>query len=400
MNTCLQTQNNIAAHDYRKNEEMGCKPRLSWIVKNGHRKAIFSLVLLLTICAAVITHCCLNPYVRFTVSEYAATTKPRMTATTAINITTRSTATTTTATTTIASTDLETTESTTSEPNKNCLTLQDYQYQLSHNNNTAGKPTGDEGNSQPPLLPDNYWNLCELHNYTFSYRINQMDFCSRNSTPVTLVLIILSSPYRDDRRRKIRKSWGRYMQYRNFTIATVFLFGKLKGSDTEANKIRQQQLDAEAELHGDIVQADFVDSYDNLSYKTLMGLDWVNEYCPQAKYVYKFDDDSAWGPQWAFVDYIFKKKPTNSFICMNKLTQDLHVVRGKSKWKTTFTEYPEYTYPVYCNGNVGYGINMHVLKRVLELAQSTRFFWLEDVYVSGIIRSKLGNVSAVSIWHT
>ena len=44
--------------------------------------------------------------------------------------------------------------------------------------------------------------------------------------------------------------------------------------------------------HGDIIiQGDFIDTYHNLSYKASMGNFWVSEFCEQAGFVVKTDDD-------------------------------------------------------------------------------------------------------------
>ncbi|NXT71504.1 B3GT2 galactosyltransferase, partial [Chaetops frenatus] len=50
-------------------------------------------------------------------------------------------------------------------------------------------------------------------------------------------------------------------------------------------------LQEEDELHGDLLQQDFLDTYNNLTLKTLMGLEWVSRFCPNATYVMKADHD-------------------------------------------------------------------------------------------------------------
>ena len=50
-------------------------------------------------------------------------------------------------------------------------------------------------------------------------------------------------------------------------------------------------LAREVEQMGDIVQGDFLDSYRNLSYKNVMGVLWAAEFCAQAEFVVKADDD-------------------------------------------------------------------------------------------------------------
>ncbi|NXJ86951.1 B3GT2 galactosyltransferase, partial [Trogon melanurus] len=50
-------------------------------------------------------------------------------------------------------------------------------------------------------------------------------------------------------------------------------------------------LEEESRAHRDILQQDFADTYNNLTLKTLMGLEWVSKHCPGAAYVVKADRD-------------------------------------------------------------------------------------------------------------
>ena len=43
----------------------------------------------------------------------------------------------------------------------------------------------------------------------------------------------------------------------------------------------QESIARENELHHDIVQGDFLDTYRNLSYKNIMGQLWASEFCEQ-----------------------------------------------------------------------------------------------------------------------
>ena len=47
----------------------------------------------------------------------------------------------------------------------------------------------------------------------------------------------------------------------------------------------------ESTKHQDIVQGGFLDTYHNLSYKAILGNLWVSEFCNQAEFVVKTDDD-------------------------------------------------------------------------------------------------------------
>ena len=53
----------------------------------------------------------------------------------------------------------------------------------------------------------------------------------------------------------------------------------------------QRSLEVESQEYGDLVQGDFLDNYYNLSYKGIMGNLWVAEFCSQAEFLVKTDDD-------------------------------------------------------------------------------------------------------------
>ncbi|CAK9293522.1 unnamed protein product [Gordionus sp. m RMFG-2023] len=62
-------------------------------------------------------------------------------------------------------------------------------------------------------------------------------------------------------------------------------------SDQQSNRIIQRMLKIEARKYRDIVQGDFLDSYQNLTYKMIMGFKWIASRCSKADYVLKMDDD-------------------------------------------------------------------------------------------------------------
>ena len=54
---------------------------------------------------------------------------------------------------------------------------------------------------------------------------------------------------------------------------------------------QQQELERENSLHHDLVQGNILDTYINLTFKSVMGHLWVSEFCRQAEVVVKADDD-------------------------------------------------------------------------------------------------------------
>ena len=65
----------------------------------------------------------------------------------------------------------------------------------------------------------------------------------------------------------------------------VFMLG------TTPNTRLLEEVGQESAEHGDIVQGDLLDTYRNLTYKSVMGHLWVSEFCRQAELVVKADDD-------------------------------------------------------------------------------------------------------------
>ena len=81
-----------------------------------------------------------------------------------------------------------------------------------------------------------------------------------------------------------RKTWGN-PDIPGVSTRLVFLLGATKDAAL------QRSLEMESRRHGDLVQGDFLDTYHNLSYKAIMGNLWVAEFCSQAQFVVKTDDD-------------------------------------------------------------------------------------------------------------
>ena len=85
-------------------------------------------------------------------------------------------------------------------------------------------------------------------------------------------------------RNVIRTSWGS-PSIPGVKTRLAFMLGY------STDKLYQDKIRNESLLHGDIVQGNFLDSYRNLTYKTVLGHMWVSSFCTQAEFVMKADDD-------------------------------------------------------------------------------------------------------------
>lgn len=119
-----------------------------------------------------------------------------------------------------------------------------------------------------------------INTFNFSYIKPCTNKCSTIQDPVVLI-VIKSAMSHFERRHAIRETWGREED----GILTVFLLGV--GSNAEV----QRRIDEESELYNDIVQSDFLDTYYNLTLKTMSGFKWAINFCSKTHYVLFSDDD-------------------------------------------------------------------------------------------------------------
>jgi len=155
----------------------------------------------------------------------------------------------------------------------------------------------------------------------------------------------------------------------------------------------------ESDQYHDIMQCDYIDSYRNLSYKDVTWLKWVSRECPHAYQVMKVDEDVFINP-FVLVPMVrnlydhgvaFRR----TFTC--RYWTGAKVIRKKShKYYVSFEEYPKKTYPIYCNGP-SYMMSTDLAPLLYEKSLDTKFFRMEDVYITGILADQVGNVVFIDI---
>ncbi|XP_075399032.1 beta-1,3-galactosyltransferase 5-like [Tenrec ecaudatus] len=198
--------------------------------------------------------------------------------------------------------------------------------------------------------------------------------------PPFLVLLVTSSHRQVPARMAIRQTWGQANVVEGKQIKTFFLLG------TTATQHEMTAVSREGQRHGDIIQKDFVDVYANLTLKTMMGMEWVHHFCPQAAFVMKTDSDMFVNVYY-LTELLLKKNRTTRFFTGFDINND-HPIRDKSsKWFVSKDEYPWDRYPPFCSGT-GYVFSSDVASKVYDVSESVPFIRLEDVFV-GLCLAKL-----------
>ncbi|XP_008825149.1 beta-1,3-galactosyltransferase 5-like [Nannospalax galili] len=163
-------------------------------------------------------------------------------------------------------------------------------------------------------------------------------------------------------------------------VRTLFLLGASDSTDEMAATAQESQE------HRDIIQKDFKDVYYNLTLKTMMGMEWVHHFCPQATFVMKTDSDMFVNVGY-LTELLLRKNKTTRFFT-GFLMINYVAIRSKfSKWFVSKFEYPWDRYPPFCSGT-GYVLSTDVAKEVYRVSESIPFLKLEDVFV-GLCLAKL-----------
>jgi len=203
---------------------------------------------------------------------------------------------------------------------------------------------------------------------------------------ISLIILIHSHPAHLRLRNTLRQTWARQVSEGQFKTRTVFLIGEVEDEDLSG------RLEEERRTHSDLVKGHFVDSYRNLTYKHLLGYRWVREHCEAADYILKSDDDQ-------FVDtfqlprYLQAFLPPPSqpwFLCNLQLRAPIRA--EDSKWFVSLTEWPESDYPPYCAG-WAYVTTQPTLSLVLAWAEQHRYFWIDDLHVTGSLPALHGGLA-------
>jgi len=120
--------------------------------------------------------------------------------------------------------------------------------------------------------------------HSYSYTLNPgSSVCGEGR--VDLLVLVASALKHGDRRSAVRKTWGASNQ----DVKVLFLLGGQK--EGKEDMLLEEEIQKEWKDFRDLVREDFVDSYQNLTLKTLGGMRWASKHCPQATWVMKTDDD-------------------------------------------------------------------------------------------------------------
>ncbi|XP_015281065.1 PREDICTED: beta-1,3-galactosyltransferase 5-like [Gekko japonicus] len=195
--------------------------------------------------------------------------------------------------------------------------------------------------------------------------------CGRN--PPFLVILVTSQLNQTTDRMAIRETWGKERIIAGKHIVTYFLLGN------DSHPYHQFAVTTESLLYKDIIQKDFLDTYYNLTLKTLMGLEWIHKFCPQSSFVMKTDSDMFVNTYY-LTELLLKRNKTTRFFTGALKMHEHPIRRLGSKWHVNKWEYPGRKYPPFCSGT-GYVFSTDLASQVYVISKKVPYIKLEDVFV-------------------
>ncbi|KAL7833927.1 hypothetical protein AOLI_G00288870 [Acnodon oligacanthus] len=215
------------------------------------------------------------------------------------------------------------------------------------------------------------------HNYRFI--IDEPHKCEQENP--FLVLMVPVAPHELEARNAIRSTWGNESVVQNKTITVVFSLG-LPGNEVEK---QQEELRLESQQYHDLIQSDFMDSYLNLTIKTMVIMDWLATRCPQASYAMKVDSDMFLNLENLMSLLLRPDTPKENYMT-GKIMWNIPVIRDKnSKWYVSKELYAEDYYPTYPLG-MGYVFSNDLSQKIVEVSKEIKPFNIEDAYVGACLK--------------
>lgn len=210
--------------------------------------------------------------------------------------------------------------------------------------------------------------------------IDITQICPNKGEKLKLLILITSAQTHTEARLAIRQTWGHYGTRRD--VSTAFVLGRT-GNSSVSTALTQENM-----IYGDLIRGHFIDSYNNLTLKTLSSLEWVDQNCPKAKYILKTDDDMFINvPKLLqFLDAHSKDKR----VIYGRLAKKWKPIRNKkSKYYISTGQFGAAVFPPFTTGPA-YVMTSDIVHDLYERSLEEVYLKLEDVYTTGIVAQKLG----------
>ncbi|XP_025095016.1 UDP-GalNAc:beta-1,3-N-acetylgalactosaminyltransferase 1-like isoform X4 [Pomacea canaliculata] len=214
--------------------------------------------------------------------------------------------------------------------------------------------------------------------------------------PIDVLFLVHTSLLHFEDRNLLRSTIANQSYFHPFKVRILFLLGL---PTNDANSTVQSLIELEHKKYGDTLQGDFIDTYNNLTHKGVMGYRWITQYCPHVRLVAKIDDDvfvDTFKLLHRFWPVLFVAK-SRAIFC-NVWHNNTMTILREGKWKVNEENLQHFKYFPwnYCSGMAVF-ITGDLIPFLYRAAFRTPFFWIDDVYLFGMLPDVVGNVTYYDI---
>ncbi|XP_011865828.1 PREDICTED: beta-1,3-galactosyltransferase 5-like [Vollenhovia emeryi] len=216
--------------------------------------------------------------------------------------------------------------------------------------------------------------------YEAGHTVSIPERCPHLGGDMDLVVIVMSAPTHLEARTAIRQTWGHFGQRSDMSV--LFMLGTTFDARVEAILRKEQNM------YNDVIRGRFLDSYSNLTLKTISTLEWVDTYCPKVKYLLKTDDDMFINVP-RLLAFVYKHAKDRNVI-FGRLARKWKPIRNrKSKYYVSQAQFQQPVFPDFTTGPA-YLLSSDTVRRLYDAALDQTYLKLEDVFTTGIVAHRLG----------
>ncbi|XP_026843188.1 beta-1,3-galactosyltransferase 5-like [Drosophila persimilis] len=242
-----------------------------------------------------------------------------------------------------------------------------------------------------PLLPDRP--VLTIKIYEPGHLNKEIDIkriCGYGGKYLKLLILITSAHSHFTARMSIRHTWMNYGRRRDVGIAFVL------GRTTNASLY--ESLNKENYIYGDMIRGQFIDSYTNLTLKTISLLEWTDTHCPRVKYILKTDDDTFINVP-KLLDFIDGHKDNRTIY--GHIIENAKPHRQRAyKYFLPYHQYGGSVYPPFATGTA-YLLTGDIVHELYVHSLRTYYIQLEDIFTAVLVQSlKIKIVNAGSFYNT
>ncbi|XP_069069339.1 UDP-GalNAc:beta-1,3-N-acetylgalactosaminyltransferase 1-like [Pleurodeles waltl] len=212
-----------------------------------------------------------------------------------------------------------------------------------------------------------------IYKNNFTFTLHEHVKC-KDRNPF-LVILVTSRPKDALARHTIRLTWGSVNMWLGHHVKTLFLLGQAPTGDTKTETL----IEEESKLNGDIIQQNFLDTYRNLTLKTIMAFQWVSEFCSNATYIMKADSDVFINTP-NLLNFLQKFNSSDSLFTGHTFIENYSERNIFLKNYISYEEYPFRLFPPYCSG-LGYVLSGKLALEIYKIMSHIKPIWIEDAYV-------------------